>query len=449
MRKTLEEITKYDTFNFNSFDVKYENDHIVLEYLYEIVGLKNFKHVLVLPYSNKNINKDYVKKLAFNIGMLELVSYWKTTISKNVFINCGYLEEEQIEFFKKVYFYGLGEFFYVNGLKPDYDSFINIKTNGPKYDTEVEYNGSGRIIGIGGGKDSCVSLELLKEEEGNSCFAINPKTVHLECAHVAGYKEEDILKVTRTMDKGILELNDLGYLNGHTPFSAMVSFVSYLLAYLNNKKDIVLSNESSANQVNVLGTKINHQYSKSYEYEVDFQNYANKYLGKGIKYFSFLRPLSEYQIGMIFANKCQRFHKVFKSCNVGSKGETWKWCCNCAKCLFVYSLLAPHLYKNELVDIFGEDMFENKNLLTMFEELLGKVNVKPFDCVGTFEEINYAITKTVKKIGDNLPYLLQYYKDKYYDEKVLEMNLENSFEEENSLEDYYKKIVKDAIQYDR
>ena len=251
------------------------------------------------------------------------------------------------------------------------------------------------------------------------------------------------------MDKGILELNELGYLNGHTPFSAMVSFVSYLLAYLNNKKDIVLSNESSANQVNVLGTKINHQYSKSYEYEVDFQNYANKYLGKGIKYFSFLRPLSEYQIGMIFANKCQRFHKIFKSCNVGSKGETWEWCCHCAKCLFVYSLLAPHLYKTELVNIFGEDMFENKELLTMFQELLGKINVKPFDCVGTFEEINYAITKTVKKLDNNLPYLLQYYKDNYYDEKILEMDLENAFEEENSLDDYYKKIVKEAIGYDR
>ena len=48
-----------------------------------------------------------------------------------------------------------------------------------------------------------------------------------------------------------------------------------------------------------------------------------------------LRPLKEIQIAMLFS-KYTKYHKVFKSCNLGSKGSTWEWCCSCPKCLFVY-----------------------------------------------------------------------------------------------------------------
>ena len=447
MRKTLEEIKKYDTFVYDRFEVEY-GEKIVLRFYYEIKGLENFVHRIELPCTNDNIDKEYIEKLAFNIGMVELVNYWKLTIAPNIIIKCGKLTKEQEDFFRKLYFNGEGEFFYVNGLKPDYDTFVNFNSLGKVLDKNVEVSFTGNMIGVGGGKDSCVSLELIINEKDNACFIINPKPVTLECCKVANI--DKVYEVRRVLDKKMIDLNNEGYLNGHIPFSAMVAFVSYLLAYLNERKYVVLSNESSANESNVAGTNINHQYSKSYEFEDDFQKYAAKYLGEGIKYFSFLRPLSEYQIGMIFANRCQRFHKIFKSCNVGSKGEVWHWCCNCAKCLFVFSLLSPHLYKDKLVEIFGEDMFENKELLTMFKELLGKENVKPFDCVGTFEEINYAITKTIKRIGpERLPYLLKYYRDNYYDEKVLNLNLEEFFYSPNSLEEPYLKLVKDAIKYDK
>ena len=52
----------------------------------------------------------------------------------------------------------------------------------------------------------------------------------------------------------------------------------------------------------------------------------------------------------------------------------------------------------------------------------------PFECVGTFEEVNYAICKTISNfengliddnakeyegVRDDLPYLLNYYKENY------------------------------------
>ena len=120
-----------------------------------------------------------------------------------------------------------------------------------------------------------------------------------------------------------------------------------------------------------------------------------------------LRPLSELQIAKLFS-RYEKYHKVFKSCNVGSKSSPWIWCCNCPKCLFVYSILSPFLYKDKLVEIFGQDMFENTLLLSTFIELCGYGEIKPFECVGTYSEVRYAVSETIRKYEDkpNLPYLL-------------------------------------------
>ena len=48
-------------------------------------------------------------------------------------------------------------------------------------------------------------------------------------------------------------------------------------------------------------------------------------------------------------------------------------------------------------------------MLNTFIELCGYGEVKPFECVGTSEEVNYAISKTIKQLeteGKELPYLL-------------------------------------------
>ena len=137
----------------------------------------------------------------------------------------------------------------------------------------------------------------------------------------------------RTLDKNMLELNKKGYLNGHTPFSAIVAFSSIIAAYLNGLKFIALSNESSANESTIKDSYINHQYSKSYEFEKDFRHYESTFINFGVYYFSFLRPINELKIAMIFS-RFKKYHPIFKSCNVGSKQDIW--CCHCSKCLFVY-----------------------------------------------------------------------------------------------------------------
>ena len=437
---------KYDTFYYNSFSVTEDNEAIYLEYEFEIKGLEVFHPKTKILKKNmkfKDINSIYSKNMVFHIGLIELISYWKITCSPQVIIKCGKLDKEQIDWWKKLYFYGLGELFYTNNIKTTIDEFMNIKcepsTEKIEY-AQIEDESDGYIVPIGGGKDSVVTLETLKiDKKKDYCLIINPKPVTLGCAEIAGLENDNIIEIYRTIDQKLIDLNSKGFINGHTPFSAMLAFTSYYVAYLLGKKYIALSNENSANESNVVGEKVNHQYSKSFEFECDFLNYSNTYLKAPVKYFSFLRPLNELQIAKIFS-KHEKYHSTFKSCNVGSKTLPWKWCCNCAKCLFAYIILSPFLYKDKLVNIFGEDLFENENLLNTFIELTGNGDNKPFDCVGTYEEVNFAISKTIENLGEKeLPYLLKYYKENYklvdtsIDITKLYNNENNLTEEQNEL----------------
>lgn len=98
----------------------------------------------------------------------------------------------------------------------------------------------------------------------------------------------------------------------------------------------------------------------------------------------------------------------------GSKEQEWKWCGECPKCLFAFIILSPYLYKEELINIFEKDLFKETKLLQTFINLTGHGKTKPFECVGTFEEVNFAISLIISKLkNDNLPYLLQYYKNNF------------------------------------
>lgn len=380
---------EYKEFIYKDYKITENKSTIKIEYKFEIPKLQIFTPTIEIEKRNiefENTDNEIIKNIVFNIGMVEALSYWKCACPKKMIVECGNLNNEQIKWFKKLYYYGLGEYRYINSIDVSMDEIIEIECECKKeYEidinkTQIEKELKGTLIPIGGGKDSCVTLELLKKyKEDNLCIMIGGKAPSIEAAKIAGY-EEKIVHIKRTIDKNLLELNKQGFLNGHTPFSAMLAFLSYLIATLTGKKYIALSNESSANESNVEGEKINHQYSKSFEFEQDFRDYSNKYLKTNVEYFSILRPLNELQIAMLFARN-EKYHSIFRSCNVGSKSIPWEWCGNCPKCLFVFVILSPFLYKDKLKCIFNQDLFEKQELLNTFIELCGYGKTKPFECV--------------------------------------------------------------------
>ena len=169
------------------------------------------------------------------------------------------------------------------------------------------------------------------------------------------------------------------------------------------------------------------------EFENDFRSYVSSYITDDINYFSFLRPLSELQIAMFFA-KNEKYFDVFKSCNVGSKTDIW--CGNCPKCLFAYIILSPFIKPEVLNKIFGKQMLDDPSLQLYFDQLTGRQSTKPFECVGTIDEVNTALAMTIERYYSNcqLPYLL-----KNYSKKELITPL-NTLSDEHNLDDELIKL---------
>ena len=250
---------KYKCIIYHSYDIFDMGDSYKIVFNYEIPSLTSFHPQIIINKENivNDISSPISKKIIFHIGMIELISYFKCVCPKKVIIEAGYLDSYQQAWFKKLFYYGLGEFMYINKINVSMDEFFNFEVKTEKEDDiEVQYQGKGNLVPIGGGKDSVVTLELLKGMD-NICFAINPKEPHLKCVEAANYQK--FFGIKRILDKNLLDLNEKGYLNGHTPFSSLVAFITYLCAYLANLEYIVLSNEASANESTVSGTKINHQ----------------------------------------------------------------------------------------------------------------------------------------------------------------------------------------------
>lgn len=388
---------RYPQFIYEKYSFEISDNQINMQFYFRIGDDIRFAPKMKLEpgkYGKENLQRDEIDGLVFHIGLIELISYWKCTCSPTVLVRGRKLTQKQQDWWKKLYWKGLGEFFYQNGIASSFADFLtfefeeNAKTIADFTYRKVE-NTAAVIVPIGGGKDSVVTLEHHRKSKQIVPFIINPRGATLECARIAGFpNSEDIVILRRQIDPKLLELNQNGFLNGHTPFSAMLAFHSLLVSATVNVRDIALSNESSANEPTIPGTEINHQYSKSLEFEEDFRAYVKENMSDCSRYFSYLRPYCELQIAEFFA-QYPAYFPVFKSCNAGSKTDIW--CCNCPKCLFAYIILSPFIEDATMIQIFGEDLLNKSSLQQYFDELSGIAEVKPFECVGTVDEVNQAL----------------------------------------------------------
>ncbi len=418
----LELRQRYDSFVYEDYKYDVEDFKINLEFSYclhskmdEDIKFKHkVKYDLPHDFSTSKLELANFENMIFSIGLVETINYYKTACPSVLDIRCGKINDEQKKWWQKLFYLGLGEFIYLNGLEDDFSNgkMFDMLSNEEKDLFErksVELNGF--LLPVGGGKDSVLTLERLKGFKGDSLpFVMSAPKAAYDCIEIAEY--EDYLKATRIFDKTLFSLNGEGYLNGHVPFSAILAFISSFGAVLTGKKYIALSNEKSANEPTVHGKTFNHQYSKSYEFEQDFFEYSTKYLIKELYYFSFLRPLYEIDIARKFS-VYEQYLDDFRSCNRGKKENVW--CSECSKCLFVYIILLPYVKKDKLVKIFGKDMLDEASLEGIFKELIGVTEQKPFECVGTVSEIRYSLKLALAKEDGKRPYLLEKYRE-YYEE---------------------------------
>ena len=240
---------EYPHFYYRGYEAEWEEGALNITYTFEIEGLSVFTPHWTFPLPQgrlEEIKGRVTEEMLFSLGMVELISYWKIACPPQVYIEKGKLDSEQIRWWKHLYFNGLGEFFYVNGIEEAREeNFMEIHCQdfrtGKEPSSEeaspvsaLEQEGKrslskGFLVPIGGGKDSAVTLDLLMDG-GYPVYGyiINPRGASLNTAERAGLSDEKVMKVKRTLDQRMLELNRRGYLNGHTPFSALVAFSSLI-----------------------------------------------------------------------------------------------------------------------------------------------------------------------------------------------------------------------------
>lgn len=368
----------------------------------------NFNETLVFSSNQPvaNIPRALLKNTLDNLSLALGISYYKLNCPKQIILKGMRLSKKQAHFWNTVYTKGLGEYLYKN--KIDYRNLISFpfKTTTP---TPFIKGGKGdfglvhserSLVGIGGGKDSIVAAELLKSIKlPFTGFVVNNHAIKEQIAQLLGV---DLIIVKREIDPELLQMNKTpGMYNGHVPVSSIYAFIGLLTALLYDYRFIIVANEQSSNYGNTtyLGETINHQWSKSLEFEMLLQKYITNFITPDVTYFSLLRPLSEIAIAKRFAGYPQYF-PVFSSCNKNFKiieKTDKRWCRRCPKCAFTFAILSAFLPKQKLINIFGQNLLNQTSLIETYKELLGVSGIKPFDCVGTPEETRVAFYMAMKK----------------------------------------------------
>jgi len=204
----------------------------------------------------------------------------------------------------------------------------------------------------------------------------------------------ELLAIQRHLDPAIFELNQIdGAYNGHIPISLIFALTGCLVAAAEGSRYVVVANESAASIPDVTwqGSSVNHQWSKSLEFEKMFQTYIHQYVSREIHYTSIIRPLTSLAVAKIFAEYPDYF-EVFTSDNSLFKIKQDvrahpRWSNDSPKSLSSYILLAPWMSNEDLQRTFGSNFLDKPELENLFLALIGADGETILDCVGTTDEL--------------------------------------------------------------
>ena len=397
-------MNKYSSFVFEGFNFDQPTKTLTLKYGFD--DTLHFEEKLTFNFDFVKYNQDVLDRAILILYYLAGVSYYKAYSTDAIIINHGRLDKPTANFMSEVYQKGLGEYFYINKLDPKTE--IPFVSNSHNLNPLIHDSNKGSLIGLGGGKDSLVTVELLKHLPNTATWSLGHGEQMSPLVEKIGLPH---FSVERQIDPLLLELNNTDALNGHIPISAIFSAVGTAVAVLAGYQDVVVSNENSSNEATLTYDQvdINHQYSKSLAYEKMYQSLLMQNFGDSLRYYSFLRPLSEVRISEIFSKIAfDKYKDVFSSCNRAFVQDShgMSWCGKCSKCAFTFLALTPFIDRFELEQLWGKNLLLDDTLNITYENLLGLSGDKPLDCVGEIKESRQAM-KMAQKIYPKLYYQFQ------------------------------------------
>ncbi|RYD15170.1 MAG: endonuclease domain-containing protein [Lysobacteraceae bacterium] len=328
------------------------------------------------------------------------VSYYKAAVPAQILVESTRLDAATAGFLDALYLHGLGEFAYHNRLDLRGRIRFPVAADAPGAPAPALGLAHRTLVPIGGGKDSLVSVEVLKRAGAAATATwVGHSPLIAACAERTRLP---LLNIRRELSPLLFEYNKAGAYNGHIPVTAINSAILVVAALLHDHDAIAFSNERSASSATLEyeGQAVNHQWSKGWEFEQRFRERVHARVAADLAYYSLLRPLSELAVAERFA-RSDRYDDVFSSCNrnfriLGPRPAD-RWCGQCPKCHFVFLALAPFMPKPRLLGIFGRNLLDDAALAAAFDALMEYRDHKPFECVGEGIESRAAMAALVER----------------------------------------------------
>ena len=148
MGKSYEQLRQeFPVFEYRGYDFSIAGHDIRMQFHFA-TGVHEFHPKMTLSlgkYAIPTLREEDINGFVFQIGLIELISYWKAACCPTVHI-CRYrLTEQQQQWWKKLYWKGLGEFFYQNSISSDIENFMHFSFDenallSPKNDLSSDKN---------------------------------------------------------------------------------------------------------------------------------------------------------------------------------------------------------------------------------------------------------------------------------------------------------------------
>jgi hypothetical protein len=394
-------------FSFDTYELNGSELSFIYSYFDGDNKLGTFRERYILPIElagDDSLTNYILQQLHIIVG----VSYYKSLLGD---IRLPYqLTEDEAAYWNTVYDNGLAEYAFVNQLTGPIKPFSG-SGEAQSHEAVSLPDHRGIVLGVGGGKDSIVAGEIFKslgldttavdmstgDNEGQAGEVI--KRMSLPSWQVQRFFDTTLIDFTRQYDGK----------NGHIPLSAILAWLGILLAYSGGKQYVAMANEAAASTGNVQWNdkEVNHQWSKSYEFEGLTQEFLTKHISADLSYFSPIRPYGSLAVMELFIKLGRPYYQSFTSCNNvlridPAERPNGRWCTRCAKCLSTWLLLSPWLTTDQLTEIFGRNLYEDASLQPLLLQLIGLSGHKPLDCVGTIEELR-AVSRLILQQQPGLP----------------------------------------------
>jgi UDP-N-acetyl-alpha-D-muramoyl-L-alanyl-L-glutamate epimerase len=354
----------------------------------ELTGLSREESALVTAPT--------ARRMVRALAIIEAFSYWKALCSPVIEVAIPPPDDAELDWWQAFWPGAMGEFFYRNGIDYAEPGFLVVKAAADPEPAGLTGGGPGErtpgppLVMFSGGKDSLALARVVRSGGAPADFFLYNAASRQRALAESLAGGGRFVEVRREILPGLLRLNAAGHPNGHTPFSAYLAVAAMLAGYLRGSEFALAGNSRSDDEPNVesyLGRPVNHQWTKSYEFEAALSSYRDRWLPGAPAYCSPLRPLYELQIIASLSDDIDGYLRT-ASCN-RVRGDGW--CRSCAKCAWVFLATAALFGHDLAVAKTGGDMFADPGLAPLYAEMAGLTGPKPFECTGSEDEVRTAI----------------------------------------------------------